>query len=187
MRSFRLMAITVLLLACVSLGSACTGAKGEPMEKGEDGVGIQEIVNNLDGTITFVLTNGDSYTSDYVTGPQGEKGDKGDPGAQGEHGVPGPSMIVAMGSIDMDGTVLRGYNVTGCIWNAIYQRYEITLEGVNYGAGSYVTVVTPDYLFGNSAGYNSSTQGKLLVEIHNSAGNHVQGYFSFMVMDPTLA
>ena len=72
MQLFRFLAIMVLLLACVSLGSACTGAKAEPGEKGEDGVGIQEIVNNLDGTITFVLTNGESYTSDYVTGPQGE-------------------------------------------------------------------------------------------------------------------
>jgi hypothetical protein len=46
MRHFRFMAIVVLLLACVVLGSACGSAKGGQAEKGEDGVGIQEIVNN---------------------------------------------------------------------------------------------------------------------------------------------
>src|SRR5512136_986457 len=117
MRHFRFMAIVVLLLACVVLGSACGSAKGAQAEKGEDGVGIQEIVNNPNGTITFVLTNGESYTSDDLTGPQGEKGDKGNTGAQGAQGVAGPSMIVAMGNVNTDATVLRGYNVSSCIWN----------------------------------------------------------------------
>jgi hypothetical protein len=182
MRHFRFMAIVVLLLACVVLGSACGSAKGGQAEKGEDGVGIQEIVNNPNGTITFILTSGESYTSDDLTGPQGEKGDKGDTGAQGAQGVSGPSMIVAMGSINTDATILRGYNVTSCIWNNINQRYEITLTGIYYAAGNYVTTVTPCYLFGDSAGY-SSTQGKLLVEIHDSAGNPTQGWFSFIVLE----
>ena len=185
MRVFRLLAIGIVLLILVGavLGSACAGPRGEPGAKGEDGVGIQDIVNNLAGTITFILTNGDSYTSDYVTGPQGEKGDKGDTGPQGEQGPPGPTMIVAMGSVNMDGTLVSSYNVTSCVWNSIYQRYEIGLTGVDYAVGSYVTVVTPDYVFGDSAGYNSSTQGKLLVEILDSEGNPTQGWFSFMVLE----
>ena len=183
MRLYRFMAITVLLLACVVLGSACGSAKGGQIEGGEAGVGIQEIVNNPNGTITFILTNGVSYTSDDLTGPQGEKGDKGDTGAQGVQGVAGPSMIVAMGNVNTDGTVLRGYNVTSCIWNNTNQRYEITLTGINYAAGNYVTTVTPCYLFGDSAGYSSSTQGKLLVEILDSAGKPTQGWFSFMVLE----
>ena len=75
MRLFRLLAITVLLLACVVLGSACADTKGA------DGVGIQSIANNADGTLTIYLTNGQSYTTGDLTGPQGEKGDPGLPGA----------------------------------------------------------------------------------------------------------
>jgi hypothetical protein len=178
MRFIRFMAIVVLLLACVVLGSACGGAKGERGEKGEVGVGIREIVSNPNGTITFVLTNGESYTSDSLSGPQGEKGDI---GPQGEQGVPGPNMIVAMGTVNTDASLLSKYNITGCVWNGNSQRYEINLTNINYTTGNYVTVVTPDYYWGASAGYTSS-QGKLLVEIRNSAGNPIQGYFSFVVL-----
>ena len=86
MRFMRLMAIGVvlLLLAGAILGTACAGAKGEQGPKGDtgaDGVGIQNVVDNGDGTLTINLTNGGSYTTDNLTGPQGEKGDTGLPGA----------------------------------------------------------------------------------------------------------
>ena len=68
MRFFRFAAITVLLLACVVLGTACAGAKGA------DGVGIEGIVDNGDGTVTFMLTDGSNHTSDIVTGPQAHRG-----------------------------------------------------------------------------------------------------------------
>jgi hypothetical protein len=82
-RFFRYMAITVLLVACVVLGSACAGAKGE------NGVGIESVVNNADGTITVDLTNGESYTSDDLTGPQGPQGVQGIQGLQGIQGIQG--------------------------------------------------------------------------------------------------
>jgi hypothetical protein len=92
MRFFRLMAITVLLLACVVLGSACAGAKGDTGPKGDtgaDGVGVENIVNNGDGTFTVNLTNGESYITDNLTGPQGLQGAQGTPGPQGPQGEPG--------------------------------------------------------------------------------------------------
>jgi hypothetical protein len=89
MRFFRLMAITVLLLACVVLGSACAGAEGEQGEKGADGVGIQSIANNTDGTLTIYLTNGQSYTTGNLKGAQGEIGPQGQQGAQGTQGEKG--------------------------------------------------------------------------------------------------
>ena len=243
MRFFRFMAIAVLLLACVVLGSACAGAKGA------DGVGIQSIANNTDGTLTIYLTNGQSYTTGDLSGPQGEKGDtglagagiawqgewsssltyrkhdavgwlgssyvskqdsntnhvptdtawwdlwvaKGDRGDAGIQGLPGatgvdgtdgeagPNMIVAMGFIIGDGTIGRGYNVTSCSWNAAQQRYDITLTGIYYSTGGYVTLVTPtmEYVYG--AAYESSS-GKLGVNLIGNTGNPAMSSFSFMVL-----
>jgi hypothetical protein len=95
MRFFRLLAITILLLACVVLGSACAGAKGAEGphgpkgNTGATGVGVENIVNNGDGTFTVNLTNGESYTTDNLTGPQGEQGEQGPQGIQGLPGTPG--------------------------------------------------------------------------------------------------
>jgi len=236
MRFFRLLAVTVLLLACVVLGSACAGAKGA------DGVGIQSIANNTDGTLTIYLTNGQSYTTGDLTGPQGDKGDtglagagiawqgewsdsltyrkhdavgyqgssyvskqegntnhlptdtawwdpwveKGDTGEQGTQGIQGlqgeagPNMIVAMGFIIGNGTIGRGYNVTSCSWNATQEYYEITLTGINYITGRYVTLAT---ICGSySYPVYESVDGKLCVTIVGSSGNPTMNAFSFMVL-----
>jgi len=79
MRLLRLMAIGFLLLVLLGgiMGTACTGAEGEQGPKGDtgaDGVGIESIVNNEDGTFTLELTDGSSYTTDDLTGPAGSTG-----------------------------------------------------------------------------------------------------------------
>jgi hypothetical protein len=94
MRFFRLAAIgvVVLVLAGSILGMACTGAQGEQGPKGDpgaDGVGIESVVDNGDGTITIGLSDGSTYTTDMVTGPQGEQGIQGTQGPQGEKGDTG--------------------------------------------------------------------------------------------------
>jgi hypothetical protein len=125
MRFFRFMAIVVLLLACVVLGSACAGAKGETGaqgpkgDKGADGVGVQNIVNNGDGTFTVNLTNGESYTTDNLTGPRGEQGEQGSQGIQGLPGTPGIG-VEWVGEWD-SGT--------------LYGKY----DGVGYQGSSYIS------------------------------------------------
>ena len=54
---------------------------------GEDGVGIASITFNSDYTMTITLTNGQTYTSTSLRGPQGEQGIQ---GPQGEQGIQGP-------------------------------------------------------------------------------------------------
>ncbi len=238
MRFFRLLAIGAVLLILVGgvLGTACGGAKGA------DGVGIQSIANNTDGTLTIYLTNGQSYTTGDLTGPQGEKGDtglagagiawqgewsssltyrkhdavgwlgstyvskqdsstnhvptdtawwdlwvakgdRGDAGIQGLQGNAGPNMIVAMGSIDNDGTILEGYNVAIVTWTV--NHYEIALAGITqYDPDRYVTVVTP--LHAVRTVYTSIWSNKLSVHIKNNLGEDVQNKFHFVVFDPTL-
>ena len=87
MRLFRLLAITVLLLACIVLGSACAGAKGEQGPQGETGATGATGPQGLQGI-------------QGIQGMQGEKGDTGAigatgaTGAQGVQGEPGPGYGV---------------------------------------------------------------------------------------------
>lgn len=267
MRFFRLLAITVLLAACVVLGSACTGAKGEQGVQGEQGpkgdtgaagVGVENIVNNGDGTFTVSLTNGESYTTDNLTGARGEqgiqgvKGDtgmpgvgvtwqgqwdnstvygqndgvgyqgssyiskqdsnanhaptdtawwdlwiaKGDTGEQGIQGMEGPvgatgatgpagpNMIVAMGYVAGDGTLMQGYNVDNVTLNNSLGRYEIRFTGFSYSPVNHVALVcclsTSKY-----TATTGSAVDALAVYLFNQAGSTAYNAFQFVVMDMT--
>jgi hypothetical protein len=79
----------VLLVGAV-VGTACTGPQGE---QGADGAGIQDVVSNADGTITFTLTNGQTYTTNNLTGLQGPQGEQGIQGPTGDTGAQGPQGI----------------------------------------------------------------------------------------------
>lgn len=191
MRFVRLMAIggLLLLLAGAILGTGCAGDKGEA---GPTGVGVQGIVNNGDGTLTINLTNGETYTTDNLTGPQGPKGDAGPQGAQGTEGLqglqgqpgiqgePGPSMIVAMGRIHADGDLFAAYNVDNVTWTGSEPYCEITLTDTYFHIRDFVALVTPG---GDAvgAGY-SSMGGQMLVYIYDQDGNLVQEPFSFIVL-----
>ena len=66
--------------------------------QGDDGNGIVDVVDNLDGTFTFNFTDETSFTTSDLTGPQGEtgpKGDTGDTGPQGEPGTPGDDGLTS--------------------------------------------------------------------------------------------
>ncbi len=214
MRFFRLMAITVLLLACVVLGTACAGAKGETGPQGPQGPqGIQgpagtpgvgvEWVGQWDSGTLYAKYDGVGYQgSSYISKQnnntnhlptdtawwdlwvaKGDTGTQGIQGIQGVQGAPGPNMIVAMGTIDTDGTVLVGYNITNCVWDAADGRYNITLAGISYDWHSYVTSITtpsyPESYF--TWGYDMQTFD-LWVAMHDSNGVKQQP-FSFMVLE----
>ncbi len=109
MRFFRLLAITVLLLACVVLGSACAGAKGEQGPRGDTGAtGLQGIQG----------VKGD--TGDQ--GPQGIQGEQGEQGPQGIQGLPGTPGIGVEWVGEWDNSVLYG-------------KY----DGVGYQGSSYIS------------------------------------------------
>jgi hypothetical protein len=59
---------------CQSCGSNCNGIT---LFSGTDGVGIQSITDNNNGTFTILLTNGTTWTSGDLTGPQGPQGNAG--------------------------------------------------------------------------------------------------------------
>lgn len=86
----------------------CNDCKGLTLLQGKDGVGIAQIINNGDGTYTFILTDGNSFTTSDLTGPQGPQGlqgiqgpqgIQGIQGIQGEQGIPGPIGVAPTGCV----------------------------------------------------------------------------------------
>ncbi len=65
------------------------GIPGNNGAPGADGVGIVSTVNNGNGTYTFNYSDGSSFTTANLTGPQGIQGPAGVAGAQGPQGIPG--------------------------------------------------------------------------------------------------
>ncbi len=65
------------------------GAPGNPGANGTDGVGIVSTIDNNNGTFTINYSDGSSFTTIDLTGPQGPTGNAGAPGQQGIQGPPG--------------------------------------------------------------------------------------------------
>lgn len=65
------------------------GPKGDKGDAGTNGVGIFNIVNNGDGTMTIYLSDGRSYVTQNLKGDKGDKGDTGSAGPQGVQGEQG--------------------------------------------------------------------------------------------------
>ena len=90
MKAMRVLGVAVLvvMLAGLVLGTACAGKQGEP------GVGIESTVDNGNGTFTITYTDGSTFTTSNLTGPQGVQGPKGDTGAQGPQGPAGELPVM---------------------------------------------------------------------------------------------
>jgi hypothetical protein len=67
------------------------GPQGAIGPSGNDGVTVLSTVNNGDGTFTISYSDGSSFTSVDLTGPQGTQGIQGPQGAQGVQGIQGPA------------------------------------------------------------------------------------------------
>jgi len=263
MRFFRLWAITVLLLACVVLGSACAGAKGDQGPKGDTGAtgatgaqglqGIQGIqgvkgdtgdqgpqgiqgvqgiqgsqgiqgvkgdtglpgigvewVGEWDSAVLYAKYDGVGYQgSSYIsrqnsntnhlptdtnwwdlwvekgdTGEQGIQGIQGEQGEKGDTGDPGPSMIVAIGRVYPDGTLMNGYNVTYSLWSASLQQYQIGFTGTSSSDTDYIVLVTP-YTTGSGSNYSAAggnSSSAIVVTLTDTSGVRQQWGFHFMVL-----
>jgi hypothetical protein len=77
--------------------SGVVGQVGPQGPDGNDGVGITSTVNNGDGTFTIFYSDGSSFTSANLTGPQGATGAAGAQGPQGIQGIQGPAGLNGVG------------------------------------------------------------------------------------------
>jgi hypothetical protein len=96
-------------------------------------------------------------------------------------------MIIAMGLVNADGTLVQGYNITNCELDPMSLYYRITLTGISYHWDYYVTIVTP--YAGSThlhASFGHDMQSfDLVVSIFDNSNQTAQGGFSFMVLDTT--
>jgi hypothetical protein len=108
----------------------CANCNGITLFSGTDGVGIQSITDNNNGTFTILLTNGTTWTSGDLTGPQGPQGSTGASGTNGANGTNGINAFkfVKDFSSNLDGgtcTISRTeletcFNVpNGCLFESI--------------------------------------------------------------------
>jgi hypothetical protein len=88
-------------------------------------------------------------------------------------------MIVAMGTVSNTGSIGEEFNVTSVTWNSGLQRWEITLDDIDYHYLDYVTVVSGV----NGYATQSSVSDKLLVKVFASNGTAIKDGFSFVVFD----
>ena len=76
--------------------------------------GIASIEFNDDYTLTFILTDGTSYTTGSIQGPRGEKGEQ---GIQGEKGDTGVTPHITIGTVTVGDT--PGVTITGTDENPV--------------------------------------------------------------------
>jgi len=115
MRFFRFITIAVLLLSCVVLGTACTGAQGEQGPQGETGATGATGLQGPQGIQGLQGLQG-------IQGIQGMQGEQGLQGTQGEQGPPGLPGIGVEWVGEWDSSVL-------------YAKY----DGVGYQGSSYIS------------------------------------------------
>jgi len=196
------MMVVVLLMASVA-GFSCAGKQGPEGPQGAQGVTGPQGPVGPKGDTGATGPKGDTGATGPkgdtgATGPKGDtgatgpKGDtgatgpqglEGDTGAQGIQGLPGPNMIVAMGTVAYAGpTLYQTYNVSSVTWDAVNTCYQIRLTNIDYVFSNYVTLLTPIY---GHARYLTceSYGGTLYVEAWDAAGNRVKECsFSFVVL-----
>ena len=73
-----------------------TGATGSQGPAGTNGVGITSTVDNGNGTFTLSYSDGSSFTTANLTGPQGPVGSTGATGSTGAQGIAGTNGLNAL-------------------------------------------------------------------------------------------
>lgn len=118
-----------------------------------------------------------------ATGPAGPAGATGATGPAGPAGPAGPNMVVAMGTVSSTGSIGEEFNVTSVTWDSGLQRWEITLDDIDYYYLDYVTVVSGV----NGYATQNSVSDKLLVKVFAANGTAIKDGFSFVVFDVDAA
>ncbi|WP_335974148.1 hypothetical protein [Gaetbulibacter jejuensis] len=145
------------------------GLNGTDGADGQDGVGIASTVDNNNGTFTINFTDGSSFTTADLTGPQGAQGIQGEQGPIGPTGLTGPQGVQGPpGNNGIDG--LNGQDGVGIVSTVDNNDGTFTL---NYSDGSSFT--TPDLTGPQGSGFND---GSITNQILYWSGN------SWVTLDP---
>jgi hypothetical protein len=147
---------------CVDCNKAMT------LLKGKDGLTITSTVDNGDGTFTITYSDGTTFTSADLTGPQGPPGaDSTVPGPQGPAStVPGPPGDSGVGYLE--NSVTSTSIATGS------KIFTVTISASNsaYIVGSYIRIVSTsspsNYMEGTITAFSGTT---LTVDVTTISGS----------------
>ncbi|MCI0365397.1 MAG: hypothetical protein L0219_16130 [Phycisphaerales bacterium] len=100
-------------------------------------------------------------------------------------GTSNSAAPLAYAYVNSDGTLDAATANVGCAWDAVNNRYVITLAGEIYSVGTHITIVTPRTVTGAPflATVNSGG-GQLFVRIYNLTGTPLQNAFQFITFKP---
>lgn len=113
-----------------------SGSEGPP---GPIGTGISAIISNPDGSITFILTDSSTYTTDIITGSAGPAGPQ---------GPAGPPII---GGIDVTNPLIRYVAHTGSLSARveILSSADTFTEKSWYRSGTTLSINSPTHSLSN--------------------------------------
>lgn len=156
-------------LYAATAGNNLPGPTGPPGANGQDGVGVASTLDNNDGTFTINYTDGSSFTTTDLIGPQGEQGPIGPTGLTGPQGVQGPLGNDGVDGLDgQDGADgLSAYEVWLSLGNTgTEQDFIDSLTGPTGANGKNALIKTTD----EPAGSNC-TNGGVKIEVGLDANN----------------
>ena len=210
MRFFRLLAIAVILLACVLLGTACAGAKGAQGPQGDTGaqgpqgppgIGVEWVGQWDSGTLyakydavgyqgSSYISKQNSNTSHLPTDTnwwdlwveKGDTGEQGIQGIQGVQGIPGFSTVVAMGNWDVNNYLRAGYNVVS-VSHPETGKYIVTLNGIDFDWAHYVAIVNTPSFCGGWGSPSLDVDGALNIWVRQANSTAIDSYFQFVVFE----
>lgn len=139
----------------------CKDCQGITLLKGTDGVGIVSITAQEDGTFVFLYSDGTTYTSPDLTGPQGPEGPEGPQGIPGNDGTNGTNGVIILhskyvhststitGAIQTIGD-LAGYPIADWDTAPADSVYEMEFDFTSNGASSVNLGAIAFYLNGSN-------------------------------------
>lgn len=159
----------------------CNDCNGITLFSGTDGRGIVSITDNQNGTFTILFSDGTTWTSGDLTGPQGPVGPQGPPGEDGANvifsfigpfvNIETPNIVAPIDSTwftDNGDTLLLTYKFSTSVG-------DILKLNTNRGTGS--PIIDTYNLFTNSVPSLEFVRGTLdivLIKSNNSFVGHVR-------------
>lgn len=130
------------------------GPSGSQGPAGAEGNGIDEVINNGDGTFTFVFTDATTFTTPDLSGPSGSQGPAGPAGADIVGGINVPNMqtrYVAYSGSNADRVEILSTadSFTRKTWARSGTTLTIAATSHSLSNGDYVVVrnVNTDYIY----------------------------------------
>ena len=165
-----------------------TGAAGENGKdgaagpKGDDGVGVTSTIDNGNGTFTINYSDGSSFTTSDLTGPQGPEGNSSDT-FLASAGLQGNNLLLGLNSgtdytVDLSGLVTNDIHLSsGQIIDVPTSRCDTKVLRLTMSEGSNIDVDVTDLFIDNYVAnllFDDTTNVLTLVHDTNQPGCNTQ-------------